>query len=211
MSTNTLTWSAQEDIDSPWRRIQWTLPLALLICAFASILFVYYMEHTVSHTPEPLPVDAELVELPASPIPQPPSRQRVPAPKQAQPTPQIQQEQPSVKPAPTPPAVAPVSASPATTNNTAVADRNRSAQPSVQPLPVIPDDLRQDAMNEVATARFHIAADGSVTVELAKPTQNPRLNRLLLETLKVWKFTPAIVDGKPVASVEVIVVRVQVK
>jgi periplasmic protein TonB len=210
MSINTLTWFAQEDIDSPWRRIQWTLPLALLICAFASILFVYYMEHTVSHTPEPLPVDAELVELPASALP--PSLQKTPAPKQAQTTPPIQQEQPSLNPAPVTPPAAPVATSPAaTTNNTAVPDRNRSAQPSVQPLPVIPDDLRQDAMNEVAKARFHIAADGSVTVELVKPTQNPRLNRLLLETLKVWKFTPAIIDGKPVASEEVIVVRVQVK
>jgi protein TonB len=66
-------------------------------------------------------------------------------------------------------------------------------------------------MNEVATARFHIAVDGSVTVELVKPTQNPRLNRLLLETLKAWKFISAIIDGKPVPSVEVIVVRVQVK
>jgi protein TonB len=53
--------------------------------------------------------------------------------------------------------------------------------------------------------------DGSVTVELVKPTQNPRLNRLLLETLKAWKFISAIIDGKPVPSVEVIVVRVQVK
>ncbi len=210
MSTNSLTWFAQEDIDSPWRRIQWTLPLALLICAIASILFVYYMEHTVSHTPEPLPVDAQLVELPAASIPQPPSRQKVPAPKQAQPIPQIQQDQPSVNPAPITPPVTPVATSSAT-DSTPVPDRNRSAQPSVQPLPVIPDDLRQEAMTEVATARFHIAVDGSVTVELVKPTQNPRLNRLLLETLKVWKFTPAIIDGKPVASVEVIVVRVQVK
>ena len=149
------------------------------------------MEHTVSHTPEPLPVDAQLVELPAASIPQPPSRQKVPAPKQAQPIPQIQQDQPSVNPAPITPPVTPVATSSAT-DSTPVPDRNRSAQPSVQPLPVIPDDLRQEAMTEVATARFHIAVDGSVTVELVKPTQNPRLNRLLLETLKVWKFTPAI-------------------
>ena len=180
MSTNTLTWFAQEDIDSPWRRIQWTLPLALLICAFASILFVYYMEHTVSHTPEPLPVDAELVELPASALP--PSHQKAPAPRQAQPSLPIQQEPPSVNPAPTAPPVVPAATSPATTNNTPVPITNRSAQPSVQPLPVIPDDLRQDAMSEVATARFHIAVDGSVTVELVKPTQNPRLNRLLGDT-----------------------------
>jgi protein TonB len=53
--------------------------------------------------------------------------------------------------------------------------------------------------------------DGSVTVELIKPTQNPRLNRLLLDTLKNWKFFPAMKEGKPVASIENIVIRVQVK
>ena len=216
MSTNILTGFAQEDIDSPWRRISWTLPLALLICAIASILFVYYMEHTVSHTLEPLPVDAELIELPASVLPKTPSRQNAPAPKQAVPPKQIQQvispvrqDQPSANPVPTATSAAPATTSPEI-NNTPDADRNRSAQAIAQPLPTIPDDLRQDAMNEVATARFHIAVDGSVTVELVKPTQNPRLNRLLLGTLKFWKFNPATIDGKPVASVEVIVVRVQV-
>jgi len=65
-------------------------------------------------------------------------------------------------------------------------------------------------MNEAATARFQIAVDGSITVALVKPTQNPRLNRLLLETLKTWRFMPAIKDGNPVPSVEVMVIRLNV-
>lgn len=216
MSTDASTWLAQEDVGSPWHRLYWTLPVSLLACIIASILFVYSMAHSVSRTPEPVPVDAELIELPASVLLKAPSRQNAPAPKQALPPKQIQQaispvqqDQPSVNPAPTAPPAAPATTSPAI-NNTPDADRNRSALAIAQPLPAIPDDLRQDAMNEVATARFHIAVDGSVTVELIKPTQNPRLNRLLLGALKFWKFSPAISDGKPVASVEVIVVRVQV-
>jgi protein TonB len=70
--------------------------------------------------------------------------------------------------------------------------------------------LREEALNAAATARFHIAVDGSTTVELVKPTQNPRLNRLLLDTLKHWKFFPAMKDGKPVPSEEVLVIRVLV-
>ncbi|WP_283744760.1 energy transducer TonB [Sideroxydans sp. CL21] len=217
MSTDASTWLAQVDVGSPWHRLYWTLPISLLACIIASILFVYSMVHSVSRTPEPVPVDAELIELPASVLLKPLSRQNAPAPKQALPPKQIQQaispvqqDQPSVNPAPTaPPPAAPATTSPAI-NNTPETDRNRSAQAIAKPLPAIPDDLRQDAMNEVATARFHIAVDGSVTVELVKPTQNPRLNRLLLGTLKFWKFNPATIDGKPVASVEVIVVRVQV-
>lgn len=87
---------------------------------------------------------------------------------------------------------------------------NHGAQALIHPLPVIPDELREDAMNEAATARFQIAVDGSITVALVKPTQNPRLNRLLLETLKTWRFMPAIKDGNPVPSVEVMVIRLNV-
>jgi protein TonB len=78
-------------------------------------------------------------------------------------------------------------------------------------MPQIPDDLREGAFNTAALARFHIAVDGSATVELAKPTQNPRLNRILLDSLRKWRFIPAIKNGKPVASSEEIIVKVEVK
>jgi periplasmic protein TonB len=85
------------------------------------------------------------------------------------------------------------------------------AQAIVRPMPQIPEELRQDALSAFALARFHVSADGTVTVELAKPTQNPRLNRLLLETLKNWRFFPAMKDGKPVSSTEEIVIKIEVK
>jgi protein TonB len=78
-------------------------------------------------------------------------------------------------------------------------------------MPQIPDDLREGAFNSTALARFNIAGDGSVTVELAKPTPNPRLNRILLNSLNKWRFIPAIKNGKTVASTEEIVVRIEVK
>lgn len=57
------------------------------------------------------------------------------------------------------------------------------------PLPKIPDDLREEAFKSAAIARFYIASDGSVlNVELIKPCANPRLNHLLLQSLKMWKF-----------------------
>jgi protein TonB len=63
------------------------------------------------------------------------------------------------------------------------------------PAPVIPDDLREDAIDTEAVASFKVTADGIVEVSLAKPTPNPRLNQLLLETLRQWKFFPATRDG----------------
>lgn len=71
-------------------------------------------------------------------------------------------------------------------------EQNSSAQKLLlihQPLPDIPEDLRYEAFNSEAVARFHIAADGEVlNVELIKPCANPRLNQLLLKSLKKWKF-----------------------
>jgi len=85
------------------------------------------------------------------------------------------------------------------------------AQAIVRPMPQIPNDLREEAFNFAALARFHIAVDGSVKVELTRPTPNPRLNRILLDSLKKWRFIPAIKNGKPVASTEEIVVKIEVK
>ncbi len=59
------------------------------------------------------------------------------------------------------------------------------------PLPQIPDELRDEAFVSQATARFYIAPDGSVErVELTKPCANPKLNQLLLKSLRLWKFSP---------------------
>ncbi|MCE3254764.1 MAG: hypothetical protein K0R25_258 [Rickettsiaceae bacterium] len=79
-------------------------------------------------------------------------------------------------------------------------NQNQNAAPISQPLPKIPDELRQEAFQSYAIARFHIAADGSFSVELIKPCNNPRLNFLLLESLKKWKFNPEKRLGIAIAS-----------
>jgi protein TonB len=204
MSTSTLPWPARARSDSPWRRLHWTLPLALLICAVTFSLFAYSMWRPVLHSPDPAPVTAELVELPAPAQPQ--TRQSVIVPPRAKPAEQAIPEPPVQPSATTPPPSTPVTAPPPP----APASENHGAQALIRPLPVIPDELREEAMNEAATVRFTIAVDGSAAVELVKPTQNPRLNRLLLDTLKTWRFMPAIKDGQPAPSVEVMIIRLHV-
>lgn len=88
---------------------------------------------------------------------------------------------------------------------------NSGARAIFKPMPQIPDDLRDVVFNSTALARFHIAIDGSVTVELAKPTPNPRLNGILLNCLNKWRFIPAIKNGKPASSTEEIAVKIEVK
>lgn len=69
-----------------------------------------------------------------------------------------------------------------------------------QPMPKIPDDLRHEALSAWATVRFHVAENGEARAELLVPSQNPRLNHLLLDALKSWKFAPAEKNGVKVES-----------
>jgi protein TonB len=115
---------------------------------------------------------------------------------------------PSAAPSPAPKAP-PVSAtpsasttnrSPAATDLAANGSGHTGARAITQPLPEIPDDLREAAYHAIALARFTIHPDGSADVELLQPTQQPRLNQLLLSALHNWRFFPATENGKPVES-----------
>ena len=79
-----------------------------------------------------------------------------------------------------------------------------------QPAPKIPDDLRDEAISLVALARFHVKPDGSADVELLKATSSPRINQLILNTLRTWKFFPALEQGKPIPSVQDIRIHIDV-
>jgi periplasmic protein TonB len=68
------------------------------------------------------------------------------------------------------------------------------------PKPVIPDSLREEAFETVAVARFKVTYDGQVEVTLIAPTENPQLNELLLETLRQWRFFPAMKSGVAIDS-----------
>jgi protein TonB len=128
--------------------------------------------------------------------PAPPLAQAVPATESAPPA-------PSAAPAPEAKA-APSASSAGPANDSASSDAHASgtsaAYATIQPLPVVPDDMREEAYQAVAMARFKIHADGSVDVTLIQPTQNPRMNQILLKTLRGWRFFPSMQDGHPVES-----------
>ncbi|WP_259461393.1 energy transducer TonB [Paraburkholderia fungorum] len=109
--------------------------------------------------------------------------------------PAVQESKPSAEPS------AHTAASPdENTTPSAKSSGDAAAHSISQPLPELPDDLREQAYQTVATARFAIHVDGSVDVELVKPTPSPRLNQILLETLRKWRFFPAMQAGRPVES-----------
>ncbi|HYS67633.1 MAG TPA: energy transducer TonB [Paraburkholderia sp.] len=129
---------------------------------------------------------------------------------------------PAIKSNPATQSIAPLQPAPTTSESKPVAeatshaatssDEKQSATPSAtssgdtaarsisQPLPELPGDLREQAYQTIATARFVIHVDGSVDVELIKPTPNPRLNQILLQALRKWRYSPAIQGGHPVET-----------
>jgi len=68
------------------------------------------------------------------------------------------------------------------------------------PQPVIPDSLREEAFQTVAVARFKVSYGGQAQVTLITPTESPQLNELLLESLRKWRFFPAMKAGGAIDS-----------
>jgi periplasmic protein TonB len=218
------------ELDNPWRRLPWSLPLALVICAGVLWEFGRILERAPVHQTVPASIEAELVELPPPAVvehvrPEPerpkpaPQRAKTPAPASIAPTapavatrstPADEDRTPVPAAPPPPPAPARPTAR-AAPDTRSPGTATMGAQAIMRPMPQIPDDLREEAFNAAAVARFHIAADGTATFELAKPTPNPRLNRLLLEKLREWRFFPAMRDGKPVPSDQDVRITFEVK
>jgi outer membrane biosynthesis protein TonB len=62
-------------------------------------------------------------------------------------------------------------------------------KPIYQPLPEIPEELRYQFMQTNAIAKFYITSTGMVEkVELIQPSNSPKINYLLLQSLKQWQF-----------------------
>ncbi|MDX8379424.1 MAG: TonB family protein [Gallionella sp.] len=215
--------------DSPWHRLPWTLSAALTIGFTTLWIIAYFVDQPTQRLPPPPSIEAQIVEIPAPPTAKKTAAPHKPSPHK--PSPPKHPIQPNIKKTSvlqslpvkqatpehdvTPPSPAATTPTPTTapvkSGEKSNLTDNSGAQAISRPMPQIPDELRQDALNETAVARFHVAIDGTVTVKLIKPTQNPRLNRLLLETLKHWRFFPAMKNGHPVASTQELSIKVNIQ
>jgi protein TonB len=158
-------------------------------------------------TPPPPPTPAETQPPPPMPLPPPPPPVPEVAPRPKPPPPVRRAPQPPPQPRPSAPQVEtpPAAAAPAAPAQPAAPSRAPSggqmgARAVYKPMPKVPDELRREKFEGVAVARFHVAVDGSATVELVQATNNVAFNRLLLDTFKTWRFFPAMENGQPVAS-----------
>jgi len=218
------------ELDEPARRLLWIIPAAIAIWAALLSVFSLILTRTAVVTQEEQkPVEARLVEIPpvmggllgnpaAPAIPHPKSAPIVkPHPaaraKKVAPLPPVIRSPfgtakttaaPSVEEHPgASSASAPASGESDTEEgggSGAIGTDTVGARAIYAPTPVIPDDLREDVMQAEAVARFNVSFDGTSEVTLEKPTSSPRLNQVLLDALKQWKFFPAVKNGVAIGS-----------
>lgn len=79
---------------------------------------------------------------------------------------------------------------------------SREAQPENQSQPEIPDELKRSEFKSFVRVKVEIEADGSFTPILRTSSGNAEIDRRVLESLKKWKWKPALKDGQPVKSVQ---------
>lgn len=79
------------------------------------------------------------------------------------------------------------------------------------PLPSIPEDLRDEVMQANAVARFKVSRDGKVAVALLQHTDFSELDDIILDTLRRWRFLPAMNHGLAVDSEADVRLRITVK
>ena len=181
------------------------------------------LEARIVELPAPLPehvVEQPQRRAPAAPTtkPMPPksrSAHRTPVtapppalarPVDTAPEPPIAKSNPAPEPMPPATPARPNPPAPAAPPGT----ENMGARVLYQPIPKRPDELRNETVNTMAIARFHIRTDGSTEVELLKATSSPRINQIIFNTLKTWKFFPALREGKPTPSTQDIKVNIEI-
>lgn len=79
------------------------------------------------------------------------------------------------------------------------------------PEPEIPSEFQDEAFKSVVTARFSIKPDSSFSVALVEPSGNEEIDKIVLKTLKKWKFQAATLDDEPVSSTRKIRVEIEVE
>ncbi|MFZ0889858.1 MAG: hypothetical protein WA005_15540 [Candidatus Binataceae bacterium] len=219
-------WDVEEGLifRSHWRRFAVTIVAALLSCA---LMLAGFAEILISQRPVPPPrtsaIEAFLVEPPpaepAKPIPIAPILHPAPrklarlkprketAPPPAQEAPQ--NREPAALPASSAGGIATGRATvPSESEATGAGlgsleggvSESVGARALNAPVPQIPDDLRENVFSALAIAHFVVDREGHVQVTLVQPTSSPRLNQIILVTLRTWKFSPATSNGIPVAS-----------
>ena len=216
-------------LDDPMRRLPALIVAAIVTWALLLFAFSMVLMQAEAPEPELKPLEARIVEVPVGGLGGGESAPAVPhavAPPKAKAINHALPKRKVIAPVPVspegtmkrgkseaPPSAASESAAPSSeSSNAATGESGEAGSGSLigsdasgaralyAPTPSIPDELRENVFQAVAVAHFHVSYEGEVTVTLTQPTPNPRLNQILIDTLKDWKFFPAMKDGVAIDS-----------
>ena len=102
------------------------------------------------------------------------------------------------------------SAGPLLKGSTADLSHYEDAKAVECPRPEIPAELHEQCFKSCCIARFMIKDDGKYSVKLISSSGSDQVDEIAIDTLRRWKFKPALLDGKPVESSRKIRVEFQV-
>jgi TonB family protein len=68
------------------------------------------------------------------------------------------------------------------------------------PCPQLPSELKENGMQCCCEVRFQIDDRGDSKVKIVRSSGSDEIDDITLRAVRKWKFRPAMLDGKPVAS-----------
>lgn len=77
--------------------------------------------------------------------------------------------------------------------------------------PTVPEHLQEECCKCYCVAKFTIQPDGKTHVKLVESCGCSELDDLALDTLRLWKFKPAMLNGQPVLSTRKIKIEFEVQ
>lgn len=72
------------------------------------------------------------------------------------------------------------------------------AEAVYNPEPEIPSHLLEEAFQSFCIARFKVKPTGLTSVQIDTSSGSAEVDEIALETLRRWRFKPAMLDGEPV-------------
>ncbi|HVT10709.1 MAG TPA: energy transducer TonB [Fimbriimonadaceae bacterium] len=141
-------------------------------------------------------------QIKPDPVKQPDPPVKQPDPPVKQPDPPVKQPDPPVK-QPDPPAKQPDPPKPK--------GPTKDAEPVNQVQPEIPDSLKSEELKTFVRVKVEIAEDGTFEVILRTSSGKPDVDKIILDSLKRWRWKPALKDGQPVKSTQLFKFEIEVK
>ncbi|MBU6217858.1 MAG: energy transducer TonB [Betaproteobacteria bacterium] len=207
--------SSAPPLAAPAVRQRTIIVSAVVVAHAAVVAMMLSAEVRVDQPPQP-----HVIRLQIAPFAGPQARQSSPPPMRPS-LADAQQSRPQMKPAQSQPVQSQMQATPSTTPATPSEPVGRAAAPSItnntavyedrQPTidasflgnqpPVYPVIARRRGEQGTVILRVLITPDGRASdVELVRGSGSAHLDRSAIETIRQWRFVPAIKGGRPAAA-----------